>query len=185
MAIDKFSGEYEFLSNFYKINVKVGGLIFPTNEHAFQGLKSDKIDVVRQFVDPTMTAGQAKRLGQKIQLRKDWDKVKVGLMYAINLDKFAGNENMKRLLLDTGKVELIEGNTWGDRVWGVCGGEGENLLGKILMLVRSEIRHLEDLKARKKVEKESKPKEEPISILGSTSAAKEFMTALVDTAEES
>ena len=35
---------------------------------------------------------------------------------------------------------LEEGNTWGDRVWGVCQGQGENRLGKILMKVREELR---------------------------------------------
>lgn len=38
-----------------------------------------------------------------------------------------------------GDAELIEGNTWGDRIWGVCDGVGENRLGKILMRVRAEM----------------------------------------------
>ena len=33
----------------------------------------------------------------------------------------------------------IEGNTWNDTFWGVCNGQGQNWLGKILMLVRSEL----------------------------------------------
>lgn len=37
-------------------------------------------------------------------------------------------------------------NTWGDKVWGVCNGEGENRLGKILMRIRSEIREEEEQK---------------------------------------
>lgn len=36
-----------------------------------------------------------------------------------------------------------EGNTWGDKFWGVCDGEGENHLGKLLMEVRAELtKHL-------------------------------------------
>lgn len=45
----------------------------------------------------------------------------------------------ERLLLDYFAAELIEGNTWGDRIWGVCDGVGENRLGKILMRVRAEM----------------------------------------------
>jgi len=47
---------------------------------------------------------------------------------------------LKAKLLATGDAELIEGNHWGDIVWGVCRGKGENRLGKILMKVREELR---------------------------------------------
>jgi len=40
------------------------------------------------------------------------------------------------MLLQTGDEELIEGNKWGDRFWGVCKGKGKNNLGKILMKIR-------------------------------------------------
>jgi len=182
MAIVEFSGEYEFLSNFYPATVKIAGVTFPSNEHAFQGLKSDRIDVVRQFSDPKMTPGEAKKLGQKIQLRKDWDKVKVGLMYTINREKFSNHENLKRLLLATEHTELVECNSWGDKVWGVSlsDGEGENLLGKILMTIRGELRHLEDLKTKKKEEKENTPKEDVPLKPKKTYAAKEFILPLLE-----
>ena len=45
----------------------------------------------------------------------------------------------KEMLLSTGEEELIEGNTWNDRFWGVCDGMGENNLGKILMAVRESL----------------------------------------------
>ena len=35
--------------------------------------------------------------------------------------------------------ELVEGNTWGDKVWGVCDGVGENNLGKTLMRIRDAL----------------------------------------------
>ena len=58
-------------------------------------------------------------------------------MFDIVLSKFASNPVLKNLLLDTNNEELIEGNTWNDTYWGVCNGEGQNHLGKILMKVRS------------------------------------------------
>jgi hypothetical protein len=49
-------------------------------------------------------------------------------------------------LLATEYVELIEGNNWGDTFFGVCNGEGENWLGRLLMNLRaweSEFRRLD------------------------------------------
>ena len=50
------------------------------------------------------------------------------------------NPELGNKLLETGNQELVEGNTWGDIFWGVCNGKGQNWLGKILMMVRDEIR---------------------------------------------
>jgi predicted NAD-dependent protein-ADP-ribosyltransferase YbiA (DUF1768 family) len=48
---------------------------------------------------------------------------------------------LRELLAGTRNAELIEGNYWGDRFWGVYvgDGKGENHLGKILMQVREEV----------------------------------------------
>lgn len=47
---------------------------------------------------------------------------------------------LREKLLATGDAELVEGNTWGDRFWGVCNGVGQNWLGRLLMQVRDEIK---------------------------------------------
>lgn len=47
-------------------------------------------------------------------------------------DKFR-HYGMRVALVGTGDAMLVEGNTWGDKFWGVCRGEGENQLGKLLM----------------------------------------------------
>ncbi|NWN81082.1 NADAR family protein, partial [Bacillus sp. (in: firmicutes)] len=52
--------------------------------------------------------------------------------------------HLKNKLLQTGESILIEGNTWGDKIWGVCNGVGENKLGKILMKVRNELKEASD-----------------------------------------
>jgi predicted NAD-dependent protein-ADP-ribosyltransferase YbiA (DUF1768 family) len=53
--------------------------------------------------------------------------------------KFAHPE-LQELLLATGDQEIQEGNNWNDRFWGVCDGEGENILGKLLMGLRRSLR---------------------------------------------
>lgn len=47
---------------------------------------------------------------------------------------------LRSQLLSTGTAELVEGNWWNDRYWGVCNGRGENHLGKILMRIREELK---------------------------------------------
>lgn len=63
-------------------------------------------------------------------------------MYEIVKAKFTQNEDLKQRLLETGDMYLEEGNTWGDRTWGTINGKGQNRLGKILMKVREELKHL-------------------------------------------
>jgi ribA/ribD-fused uncharacterized protein len=75
--------------------------------------------------------------------RPDWEDVKVGIMWQLLTDKFIRHENLRRQLLATGDEELVEGNTWGDRFWGVCDGEGRNMLGVLLMRVRSAMQRRE------------------------------------------
>ena len=178
-VITDFSSPNDFLSNFYMRQIKIHGITFPSSEHAFQALKSDRIDVVRQFCDPAMSCGRAKKLGRQLNLRKDWETIKVGLMYAIVRAKFTQHEDLKEMLLETANKELIEGNKWGDTTWGVCDGEGLNLLGKILMLVRSELCGIKYDTTRKAADKVAAPKAEPEPKIEKTYAAKEFILSLM------
>ena len=78
-------------------------------------------------------------------MRSDWDKVRDQVMYEVVFEKFSQNSKIRERLISTGEAELIEGNTWNDRYWGVCNGIGQNKLGKILMRVRSEFLQKEQL----------------------------------------
>ena len=60
-------------------------------------------------------------------------------MYNICKIKFTQNPNLGKLLIETQNEEIIEGNDWDDTFWGVCNGEGQNNLGKILMQIRKEL----------------------------------------------
>lgn len=137
--IDSFSGEYRFLSNFYQAEVEFEGMMYPSTEHAYQAAKT--LDLKSRAMFQGGTAGQAKRLGQVIILRDDWtnDNVKISVMYAVLLDKFTRHQDLRKQLIATSPNELIEGNTWNDTFWGVCGGKGKNHLGKLLMSIRQEI----------------------------------------------
>ena len=137
-VIVQFNGEYVFLSNFYPSPIVVDGIKYPTVEHAFQAAKS-LIRQERHAIAQARSSGQAKRMGRKLNIRPDWGEVKVDIMLKLVRLKFA-QPDLKAQLLATGDAELIEGNTWNDTFWGVCQGEGQNQLGKILMKVREECR---------------------------------------------
>ena len=140
-VIDSFEGEYDFLSNFYNCPVTYKGITYRNSEAAFQAQKvTDVYTQVRLFTD--VTASAAKKAGRHCDLRKDWDDIRVDEMRAIVLQKFLQNPRLEKRLLDTGNATLIEGNWWNDKFWGVCKGEGCNMLGMILMEVREYIRHL-------------------------------------------
>ena len=132
--IDRFAGEFAFLSNFFNIPVYYNGLLYQNSEAAFQAQKTLDSEERKRF--STMNPSEAKRAGKSVELREDWEYVKDDIMFDIVLSKFASNPFLKKLLFTTGDEELVEGNTWNDTYWGVCNGKGENHLGKILMKVR-------------------------------------------------
>ena len=141
--ISSFSGEYEFLSNFSQHVVQVVSVRFPTLEHAYQAAKTHKAQEGLRILQ-AKTPGEAKRLGQRVTLREDWENVKVSVMLKLLRHKFLGNRILKNKLRATGDAWLVEGNTWGDNFWGaIPSGHkddlvGQNWLGYLLMLVRAE-----------------------------------------------
>lgn len=136
--IDNFlDSEYSFLGNFFECYVEMDGDVYPTIEHAFQASKTfDKTD--RERIRDADTAFKAKKIGHAVELRSDWQDVKVTIMTSLVQKKFE-NSDLRKKLLATGDTELVSG---GDTFWGIQDGIGENNLGKILMEIRSDILRL-------------------------------------------
>lgn len=130
--------EHNFLSNFHPCELVVEGIEYSTVENAFQAFKTlNKAD--RKYIS-TLTPGKAKRYGRRIDLRPDWEDIKVPLMRLLLEEKFSTNPELKQALLNTGDEHIEETNTWGDTFWGVCNGVGENYLGELLMEIRGELK---------------------------------------------
>ncbi len=153
-AITKFTQENRFLSNFFPVQVKYKGVIYPSVEHAYQAAKmiSKKH---RAEVATASNAATAKRLGRLYPVRKDWEEKKDKIMYKLVSRKFQ-NIKLATLLMNTGQAELIEDNWWGDQYWGVSKGKGKNKLGRILMKVRQELQDKLKEFARKKKNRKDK-----------------------------
>lgn len=144
--INQFKGEYRFLSNFYEdAYIPYGKFFFKTGEHLYQALKTRSVSEATEIVWAA-TPGQAKKLGQKVTLRDDWEEVKVEAMRVTIGSKFLNNIDLRGQLIITGNAVLIEGNNWHDQTWGncTCGRKqcdepGKNLLGVLLMQLRTDL----------------------------------------------
>ena len=138
MTISSFTMEHSFLSNFYPCLIEFEGDIYRTLEHAYQAAKTHDPDERRKIREEEQT-GKAKKMGRCVTIREDWEQIKVKVMRELLKKKFE-NPQFRKLLLDTYPHELIEGNNWGDTYWGKCNGHGKNMLGTLLMQIRSELR---------------------------------------------
>lgn len=136
--IDRFTGEYKFLSNFY---IEKDG---KSLEHRFQAAKFDH-DADRDLYDLVMsqpTPGKAKSVARRYSsyVDADWTRgVSVQVMLTLLREKFAYGSELGEKLIGTGNAWLEEGNHWGDEFYGTVGGRGANVLGMLLMIVRGEL----------------------------------------------
>lgn len=138
--VNRFVGQYAFLSNFYEASVWVDKQRYLTVEHAYQAAKTLD-EQSKKLIREAKTPAIAKNLGKAVTLRPDWDDVKVEVMTALVRQKFQ-SPFLRAMLLKTGDRELIEGNYFNDKFWGFClkKNVGENWLGKILMKIREELK---------------------------------------------
>lgn len=139
--IETFNGKFAFLSNFHASVIVWNSKEWPTAEHFYQAAKTNDVDD-KERIRMASSPGRAKRMGRRASPRSNWEEIKFGVMLKIVRLKFEQNPHLLKKLLATGRLELIEGNTWHDNVWGNCNCHsckeiiGQNMLGKILMQVR-------------------------------------------------
>ena len=135
------TAEYGELSNFAPYPIKLRGKRWPTSEHFFQAQKFANTrdqEEIRAAGSPMIAA----RMGRdrKRKLRRDWERVKLGIMREAVEAKFRQHDDLRARLLATGDAPLVE-HTENDDFWGDGGdGKGRNELGRILMAVRDVLR---------------------------------------------
>lgn len=159
MRIERFRGEHFYLSNMYPLKVPIlaiCGVEVPTSEHVYMSGRfvdiaiQREVAAIRADTDDSSPYAHGKAVkvfahnlvDAGVEQLPNWPVAKLGLTYIAVSSKFQNNPDIARLLVGTGDKELVEGNDWGDRFWGVdpVGSDnGENHLGKILMKVRSEL----------------------------------------------
>ncbi|HEY3694108.1 NADAR family protein [Phenylobacterium sp.] len=139
-----YEQDFYVLSNFSAFTLMWDGLRFDTSEALYHWLKfpGDENIPLRRRIRRAPSAHEAFKTAQEMKhcRRPDWDEVKVGFMLEILRQKASQHEYVRRKLLATGDRELIE-DSWRDDYWGW--GEdktGLNMLGKLWMELRSELR---------------------------------------------
>lgn len=153
--IVSFAGENRWLSNFWPspIETQIYGVdrYFGSGEHYYQALKAyamsttgplafNSIDEYVDEIESADTPGQAKRLGQKANIDVEkWNRIAFHYMLEVQKQKYSQNFELAHKLINTGNTEFVEGNTWGDKIWGTVDGEGLNLLGLALTMTRSDL----------------------------------------------
>jgi ribA/ribD-fused uncharacterized protein len=142
--ITDFRGDYRYLSNFFEVPIFFNGNSWKSVEHAYQACKTTE-PLALSAIMHAPTPKEAKSFGKSCPCRDDWDQVKVGLMKVIVSLKFLQHPMLRKELIATGDVPIIEGNCWHDNFWGNCTCvscstiTGQNQLGVILMSVRKSL----------------------------------------------
>lgn len=138
MTTASFRGEKAFLSNFYDAPLTYKGITYQSAEVAYQAQKCGTEAEKRRF--SALSSAEAKKLSHSMKIRPTWGNEKVAIMTEIVRAKFEQNPELAEKLRATGCEELEEINSWGDTFWGMNeNGEGDNMLGKILMQIRDEL----------------------------------------------
>lgn len=137
-------GPYGFLSNFHRASQECpmwNGVehIYSTNENFYQSRKATEHYVelwIAKAPHPflAMKAGQSLRIGK--EFRDDWESIRVSVMLEGLRAKFSQNMDLKDKLLATGESPIHEASPH-DLYWGY---KGQDMLGKLLVQVRKELR---------------------------------------------
>lgn len=140
--IKGFSGEFEFLSNMYKLIVPIEfrGVLYKSSENAYQSAKFVDCEILESIKNTTPKGSKRIADNNKKSIILNWSDIKLDIMSEVVFKKFLYNLDLREMLLRTGDAYIEETNTWNDVFYGVCNGIGENHLGKILMRTRSYFR---------------------------------------------
>ncbi len=117
------TGEYGVFSNFAPYPIVLDGRRWPTSEHYFQAQKfEDRVsqEAIRKVASPMVAAQRGRDRRRK--LRRDWERVKLGVMRRAVEAKFTQHVELRAVLLATGDALLVE-HTADDDYWG-DGGDG-------------------------------------------------------------
>lgn len=135
---------YGFFSNFSNHAVYLKNKIWMTSEHYYQSQKyanTDYEDKIRLAPSPLIAAKMGR--DNRFPVKPEWKNVKNNIMREVLFAKFTQHPELKNKLLKTSPLTLVE-HTENDHYWGDGGnGSGKNMLGKLLMEVRSSLQKIQ------------------------------------------
>ncbi len=153
-VIDRFRGEFNFLSNMHAVEPSGIEVIdnrqrfkVPTSEHIYAAGKLASFEA-RRYIYDAHTGLKARDRARDLIKNRGFETAYEGetakienMRRALQL-KFAAGTRMSAMLLATGDSVLVEGNDWDDNFWGCdppdCS-QGQNNLGILLMEQRDAL----------------------------------------------
>lgn len=137
-----YEREFYVFSNFSSFQVEWRGRVWATSEHAYQA--AHFLETAPELAEQIFNCRSAheafkfaKANGAKAP--ENWEDIKVGIMEEICRRKLQQHEYVKRKLLQTKDVPLVEDSPYDD-CWGWGRDKkGRNELGKVWMRLRDEL----------------------------------------------
>lgn len=136
---------YGAFSNLFRRPVIFEDTTFATAEHAYQAGKARRPEVRAWLMaapSPALLAMAAHGLYQW-DITPSWSRIKFDRMRAVLYAKFTQYTDLRETLLSTGSARLVETATVDNavnRLWGEVNGVGKNMLGVLLMELRTQLR---------------------------------------------
>lgn len=147
--------ENGYLSNWYLVDFIIDGVTYTSVEQYMMYIKAmtfNDLDIANKIMS-TSDVKVIKSLGRSVFNYNDtiWSDIRTRVVYDALLAKFSQNDDLRKLLLDTGDSILVECAVK-DTIWGIglsmnnpnrydkSKWKGKNLLGKALMKVRGKLR---------------------------------------------
>jgi ribA/ribD-fused uncharacterized protein len=135
---------YGAFSNLFRRPVIFEATTFATAEHAYQAGKARRPEVRAWLMaapSPALLAMAAHGLYQW-DITPSWSHIKFDRMRAVLHAKFTQHEDLREILVSTGSTRLVESATVDNavnRLWGEVNGVGKNMLGVLLMELRTQL----------------------------------------------
>ena len=127
-------------SNFSQHSIFIDEINWQTVEHYYQAQKFIDMELKERIrLSETPVLAKITAMGTKDLRRKNWAELKESVMLKALRRKFAQHPELAKRLLSTSSQRLVE-STSNDAFWGESlDGIGQNRLGELLMLVRTEL----------------------------------------------
>ena len=142
--ITSFTREYSFLSNDHVCLVYYDGLLFSSVTHAFQAARAVDPET-RERISKIEDLESMYEVAETIEDPPRWGKTRGKTMEVLLRDKFRRNPALRERLTETGAALLVNSYDTTENpnnlFWGAVGERGENLIGKILMKIRQDVKN--------------------------------------------
>lgn len=120
----EFIGYYGCLENSFPVTILVGGIQYPSVEHALQATKVSDV-FLKHKISKTDYLPTVLKLLEDVSVRPNWEDVKYATLEQMMRLKFQTSSKCKDVLISTGTRPLLSPK--------------DAMMGKILMKIRNEL----------------------------------------------